>query len=107
MINKRPESDIRYQRQQLFAPLGKDGDAQLRLSSVLVVGCGALGSHVAALLARAGIGRLVLVARDIVEWSNLHRQVGFTEQDAQDGTPKATAFAAHIDAINSTVNVRA
>ena len=58
-------------------------------------------------MARAGIGRLVLVDRDIVEWSNLHRQVGFTEQDAQDGTPKATAFAAHIDAINSTVNVRA
>jgi adenylyltransferase/sulfurtransferase len=106
MVDRNPQSKSRYQRQQRFAPLGKQGDGRLRKSAVLIVGCGALGSHVAELLARAGVGRLVIVDRDVVEWSNLHRQVGFTESDARAGAPKASAFARHIAGVNSEVDVR-
>ena len=88
--------DERFSRQQLFAPIGPEGQKRLHDSRVLVVGCGALGSHAAEHLVRAGVGHLRLVDRDIVEWSNLHRQVGYTEDDAQRGRPKATALAAHL-----------
>jgi len=102
-----PRPDDRYQRQRLFAPLGSEGDARLRKSHVLVVGCGALGSHAAELLARAGVGNLALVDRDVVEWSNLHRQTGFTEADARAETPKAVATAEHLRRVNSGIHVQA
>jgi adenylyltransferase/sulfurtransferase len=97
----------RYARQRLFAPLGRDGDRRLRRRSVLVVGCGALGTHVAALLARAGVGSLRLVDRDLVEWSNLHRQVEFTEEDARQRRPKAAALAAHLAEASSLIKLEA
>lgn len=74
---------------------------------MLIVGCGALGTHAAQALARAGVGRLLLVDRDIVEWSNLQRQVLFREDDALAGTPKAVAAAAHLRASNSEIQVDA
>ena len=58
---------------------------------MLIVGCGALGTHTADALARAGIGDLHVVDRDIVEWSNLQRQVLFDEADAAASVPKAIA----------------
>ncbi|MBZ0270574.1 ThiF family adenylyltransferase, partial [bacterium] len=95
----------RYQRQTLFEPLGPAGQARLRQATVAVVGCGALGTHVAEVLTRAGAGRLVLVDRDIVEWTNLHRQALFIEDDAREGRPKAIAAAAHLAAINGEVEL--
>lgn len=103
-----PEDDAparRYQRQALFAPLGAAGDERLRCASVLIVGCGALGSHAAGLLARAGIGRLRLVDRDVVEWTNLHRQDAFTEADAREARPKANALAAHLREANREIEI--
>jgi adenylyltransferase/sulfurtransferase len=88
--------DDRYDRQVLFAPLGAAGQERLRRSTALIVGCGALGTHAADLLARAGVGTLRLVDRDIVERSNLHRQGSFDEEDARLGLPKAEALAAHL-----------
>lgn len=99
------DSPDRYQRQSLFAPLGDAGNQRLRDSSVVIVGCGALGSHVAVLLTRAGVGRLRLVDRDVVEWSNLHRQVGFEEADAREGRPKAVALADALGRANSEVEI--
>lgn len=93
----------RYQRQELFAPLGAEGQARLRAASAIVIGCGALGTHLAELMARAGVGRLRLVDRDIVELTNLHRQVLFTEADAAEGRPKAEAAASRLAAINTEV----
>ena len=93
----------RYSRQALFAPLGREGQRRLKAASVLVVGCGALGTHSAEHLARAGVGRLRLVDRDVVEVSNLHRQSGFTEADAREGAPKAAALAGHLSRVNSEV----
>lgn len=93
----------RYARQQRFVGIGAAGQRALSEATVLVVGIGALGTHAADTLARAGVGNLWLCDRDIVEWSNLQRQVLFDEQDAQRGTPKAIAATAHLAAVNSAI----
>lgn len=93
----------RYSRQTRFAPLGPDGQAKLAAARVAVVGCGALGSVVAMTLARAGVGFLRLVDRDIPELSNLPRQVLFDEADVAAGLPKAVAAAGRLATINSEI----
>lgn len=95
----------RYSRQVLFWPSGEEGQERLRRARVLVVGCGALGSRSAEELARAGVGTLVLVDRDVVSWSNLHRQTGFEEADARDGNAKAEALARRLHRVNSEVSI--
>ena len=100
-----PGPEDRYSRQQLFRPFGDQGQARLRDARILIVGCGALGSHAAEYLARAGVGSLRLVDRDVVEWSNLHRQLGYDESDALLQNPKAEALARHLARINSTVEL--
>jgi adenylyltransferase/sulfurtransferase len=96
----------RYQRQMLLPPIGAGGQQRLRSASVLIVGCGALGCGVADALARAGVGRLVLADRDVVERTNLHRQVLFDEQDAAAALPKAEAAAHRLAAINPQITVQ-
>ncbi|HKO97476.1 MAG TPA: ThiF family adenylyltransferase [Pyrinomonadaceae bacterium] len=95
----------RYSRQVLFSGIGAEGQAKLRQSRVLIVGCGALGSAQAESLARAGVGTLRIADRDFVEASNLQRQTMFTESDAADRVPKVIAAAARIQKINSDVVV--
>lgn len=95
--------DERYSRQVLFKPIGEDGQLALSQSKVLIVGAGALGTANAEMLVRAGIGHLVIVDRDYVEWSNLQRQQLYTESDAELGTPKATAAEKSLSKINSSV----
>ena len=95
----------RYSRQILFPPVGGAGQAQLGKTRVAIVGCGATGSALASLLARAGIGYLRLVDRDYVEPSNLQRQVLFDEADAAESLPKAIAAAHKIAAFNSEIVV--
>ena len=95
----------RYARQVLFRGLGAEGQERLRRSAALLVGCGALGTHVADLLVRAGVGRLRIVDRDLVETSNLHRQALFDAADVAEGLPKAVAAARRLRAINPEVDV--
>ncbi len=97
----------RYSRQVLFAPIGTDGQARLAAATVAIVGCGATGAAAAALLARAGVGILILIDRDFVEGSNLQRQVLFDEADAAAATPKAEAACRQIARFNREVTVRA
>ncbi|MBL8728069.1 MAG: ThiF family adenylyltransferase [Planctomycetes bacterium] len=97
----------RYSRQIRVAGIGTAGQQRLRDAAVLLVGCGALGTHAADALTRAGVGRLWLVDRDVVEWSNLQRQVLFTEADARAGLPKAVAAAARLREVNAAVEVAA
>jgi adenylyltransferase/sulfurtransferase len=87
------DDERRFDRQTRFAPLGPDGQARLGAARAVVVGCGATGGVLAQSLARAGVGTLVLVDRDVVELSNLPRQVLFDERHARDETPKALAAA--------------
>lgn len=83
--------DARFDRQVRFAPLGAEGQARLSRAQVTLVGCGALGGVLAEAMVRTGVGRLVLVDRDVVEPSNLARQVLFDEAHAAEGTPKVRA----------------
>jgi molybdopterin/thiamine biosynthesis adenylyltransferase len=99
-------SSTRYSRQELFAGLGRDGQARLRQARVVVVGCGALGTVVSEMMVRAGVGAVTVIDRDFVEESNLQRQSLFDEQDVARGLPKAAAAEAHLRALNSDVEVR-
>jgi molybdopterin-synthase adenylyltransferase len=98
-------SDERYSRQVLFPPIGEAGQARLRAARVLVAGCGGLGAEAASLLARAGVGFLRVVDRDVVEWTNLHRTALYDEADARERRPKALAAARHLAAINADVAI--
>lgn len=95
----------RYTRQRILPEIGDEGQRRLGEARVTIVGCGALGSFQAQLLARAGVGRLTLVDRDFVERSNLQRQVLFTDADAEAGLPKAVAAARALAAINPEIEV--
>src|SRR5258708_39488495 len=93
----------RYSRQLLFPGIGKEGQKRLALAKVAVIGCGATGTCVSGLLARAGVGRLLIIDRDYVEPSNLQRQSLFDEADAAESLPKAVAAGRKIAAFNSEV----
>jgi molybdopterin-synthase adenylyltransferase len=95
----------RYSRQVLFPGIGAEGQERLLASRAVIIGAGALGSFLAGALARAGVGRLILVDRDYVELSNLQRQWLYDESDVRDGLPKAVAAARRLAAINSGVEV--
>lgn len=97
----------RYSRQVLYPAIGERGQGLLARGHVAVVGCGATGAAAAALLARAGVGTLTLIDRDIVEESNLQRQVLFDEADAREALPKAEAAKRKIAQFNSRTTVHA
>jgi molybdopterin/thiamine biosynthesis adenylyltransferase len=97
--------DDRYSRQVLFKEIGTEGQAKLSRASVVIVGCGATGSALAALLARSGVGTLRIIDRDYVEPSNLQRQSLFDENDALESVPKALAAARQIARFNSLIVV--
>jgi molybdopterin-synthase adenylyltransferase len=100
-----PESHDRYSRQVLFGGIAEEGQRKLKASRIAIVGCGATGSAVAALLARAGVGHIRIIDRDYVEPSNLQRQSLFDEADASESLPKAIAAARKIAAFNSEIVV--
>src|SRR5580700_10332932 len=95
------ERDERYSRQVLFSGIGTEGQRKLTASRITIVGCGATGSVLASLLARAGVGTIRIVDRDYVEPSNLQRQTLFDEADAAESLPKAIAAGRKIAAFNS------
>lgn len=99
--------DDRYSRQVLFSPIGADGQKRLAQAKVVLVGCGAIGTATAALLARAGVGHLRIIDRDYVEPSNLQRQSLFDEADAAESLPKAAAAVKKIAAFNSEITATA
>ncbi len=101
----KPELYDKYSRQILFAGIGEDGQEKILGAGAVLIGCGALGTAVAGLLVRSGLGRLRIIDRDFVELSNLQRQTLFDEADARDALPKAVAAERHLRAINSGVEI--
>lgn len=99
----KPDLEERYSRQVLFAGVGAEGQRKLLESRVAIVGCGATGSAMASLLARAGVGTLHIIDRDYVEPSNLQRQTLFDEADAAESVPKAIAACRSISRCNSQI----
>jgi len=98
-------SEDRYSRQVLFSGIGTDGQRKLQAAQVAVVGCGATGSALVSLLARAGVGTIRIIDRDYVEPSNLQRQSLFDEADAAESLPKTIAAARKVAAFNSGIVV--
>jgi molybdopterin/thiamine biosynthesis adenylyltransferase len=98
-------SEDRYSRQVLFSGIGAAGQRKLKASQIAVVGCGATGSALVSLLARAGAGTIRIIDRDYVEASNLQRQSLFDEADAAESLPKAIAAARKVAAFNSEIVV--
>jgi molybdopterin/thiamine biosynthesis adenylyltransferase len=99
------ESSSRYAVQARTRALRDGGQARLRAASVAVVGVGATGGGVADALARAGVGRLVVIDRDVPELGNLHRQALYDEGDVQAGRAKAEAAALRLRRVNGEVTV--
>lgn len=94
--------DDYYDRQVTF--LGSEAIEQLRQSTVVVVGCGGLGTAVVQILARMGVGTLVLFDGDVVQTHNLSRQQLFTTADV--GKQKVVACQEHLARINPAVTVK-
>jgi len=97
------EQRQRYSRHLLVPEVGEAGQARLLESKVLLVGAGGLGSPAALYLAAAGVGTLGIVDSDVVDLSNLQRQVLHT--NARVGRPKTESAAETIRALNPDVSV--
>ncbi|MGN6369994.1 MAG: ThiF family adenylyltransferase [Phycisphaerae bacterium] len=106
-LDKADPSLARYNRQMLWAPIGIEGQKKLKASKVLLVGCGALGTVLGNLLARAGVGHLTIVDRDFIEITNLQRQILFDHDDIEQNLPKSVAAQKKIARINPDVTVDA
>ncbi|HFK1684922.1 thiazole biosynthesis adenylyltransferase ThiF [Bacillus sp. AFS051223] len=97
----------RYSRQELFSPIGEEGQRKISEKHVLIIGAGALGSANAEMFVRAGVGTVTIVDRDYVDWSNLQRQQLYAESDVENNLPKAVAAKKRLEEINSEVRVEA
>lgn len=93
-----------YSRQILLDGWDLDAQEKLKLSNVLIVGCGGIGCAAAELLARAGVGQITLIDADSIEISNLQRQMAFTQSDV--GFYKAEVLVKRLQQINPHVQVR-
>lgn len=96
---------MRYARQEIFDKIGIKGQELLRNSAITIVGIGALGTIVLDMLSRAGIGKIKIIDRDIIELNNLQRQTLFNENDI--GKPKIAVAKEKILEINSDLNIEA
>ena len=95
----------RYSRHLMIPEVGQEGQRKLKAASVLIVGAGGLGSAVALYLAAAGIGRIGLVDDDVVEISNLQRQVLYVTSEY--GKAKVESARERLLALNPTIDVKA
>ena len=94
--------DSRYEKN--LGTIGADGQSKLSASCAAVIGCGGLGGWIIELLARAGIGRLIVVDGDIFSESNLNRQILCTEDNI--GQNKSEAAARRVGVINSSTEIK-
>jgi adenylyltransferase/sulfurtransferase len=95
----------RHDKQVAVPEFGAETQRLLSGATVAIVGCGGLGALQAELLTRMGVGTLRLADGDIVSLGNLHRQLLFTERDAEEGAPKVAAAATRLAALDSHVTL--
>lgn len=93
-----------YSRQILLDSWDLDAQEKLKLSNILIVGCGGIGCTTAELLARAGVGQITLIDADTIEMSNLQRQIAYVEHDI--GFYKAEILARRLRQINPHIRVQ-
>jgi sulfur-carrier protein adenylyltransferase/sulfurtransferase len=97
------EEILRYSRHLIMPEVGMEGQLKLKNSKVLLIGTGGLGAPLGLYLAAAGVGRLGLVDFDVVDFTNLQRQVAFGTDDV--GKPKAEAARARLSNLNPDIKV--
>ena len=95
----------RYSRQIIFSGVGEEGQRKLALSCAVIIGCGALGSIIATILVRAGVGNVRIVDKDFIEYHNLARQALFDEDDVKNQLPKAIAAERQLKKVNSSIKI--
>ena len=98
-----PQQFERYSRHTLIPEIGEEGQLKLLDSKVLLIGAGGLGSPAALYLAAAGVGTLGIIDADVVDRSNLQRQILHTEDRI--GTPKVDSAETALKALNPDVNI--
>src|SRR5215471_4414642 len=97
------EEILRYSRHLIMPEVGMEGQLKLKQAKVLLVGTGGLGAPLGLSLAAAGVGRLGLVDFDVVDFTNLQRQVTFGSEDV--GKPKAEAARARLSNLNPDIRI--
>ena len=97
------EEQARYLRQTMLAEIGEVGQERLKRSSILCIGTGGLGSPAILYLAAAGVGKIGLIDPDVVDRSNLHRQI--LHDTSLVGQPKLESARARLREINPNVEV--
>src|SRR5262249_26221599 len=102
-VSLSPQEVARYSRHLIMPEVAREGQKRLKASSVLLIGAGGLGSPLALYLAAAGVGRIGLVDFDVVDFSNLQRQVLHGTPDV--GRPKLHSARDRLGAINPEVRV--
>lgn len=102
-VNLSPQEVARYSRHLIMPEVGMDGQKRLKASSVLLIGAGGLGSPLGLYLAAAGVGRMGLVDFDVVDFSNLQRQIMHGTPDV--GRPKLDSARDRLAAINPEVQL--
>ena len=99
------EEILRYSRHLIMPEVGMDGQLKLKNAKVLLIGTGGLGAPLGLYLAAAGVGKLGLVDFDVVDFTNLQRQVTFGTSDV--GKPKSQAAQARLSNLNPDIQVQA
>lgn len=94
---------LRYTRHIQLSEVGVSGQIKLKQARIAIVGVGGLGSPVALYLAAAGIGKITLIDSDVVDLSNLQRQIIYTQADI--GKNKSAAAAQHLQELNSAIDI--
>src|SRR5215468_9183739 len=99
------EEILRYSRHLIMPEVGMEGQLKLKNSKVLLIGTGGVGAPLGLYLAAAGVGKLCLVDFDVVDFTNLQRQVTFGTSDV--GKPKSEAARARLSNLNPDIQVQA
>jgi molybdopterin/thiamine biosynthesis adenylyltransferase/rhodanese-related sulfurtransferase len=94
---------LRYSRHLIMPEVGMDGQLKLKQARVLMIGAGGLGAPLGLYLAAAGVGRLGIVDFDVVDFTNLQRQVTFSTTDV--GRPKSEAAKERLAAMNPAIEI--
>src|ERR1700676_1301815 len=98
------EEILRYSRHLIMPEVGMEGQLKLKNAQVLLIGTGGLGAPLGLYLAAAGVGRLGLVDFDVVDFTNLQRQITFSTP--RGGNPKTEAAKARLSGLNPTIEIQ-
>lgn len=95
---------LRYSRHLLLNEINEENQQKILNAKILVIGCGGLGTAVLPYLAAAGVGNLIIADDDVIEWSNLQRQVCYTEADI--GKKKVLTMHNYLSKLNSQCQIQ-